>query len=451
MSQLATHERLSAKSTLLEHVFAVLDDAKIPYVVLHGYEGYPASVTSDVDCLMPARVLPHRLAAVLHENRERIGGEVVNWLDGAAHFVTIAGRDDAGTPVFLHFHIVTSLEVARRPLLAGETVLQRRARHGGFWIPAARHEFLEQLSRRVEKSKLTESHAQRLRELYQQDEEGCRQAILALFGIRGADVIMGCVRSGNWREVSLRSLRKRMLIRRTWKHPIRTAWNVLTGAARVASRRLKADRGLNIVLLGPDGSGKSTVVAAARQDLAGAFIATERRTFPPALRQRAVGETSSTPHAVVPRSWIASTARALGYWFVYYTAGYPFTVGKALADAKLVVHDRHLLDCLVDPRRYRYGGPMPLLRLICRLIVKPDMVILLDAPAEVIQSRKSEVPLEETRRQRRVYCDVVSTMPRSYIVNGDRPLTDVTAEVNELILRHMAAHSARKLRPGGGE
>ncbi len=56
-----------------------------------------------------------------------------------------------------------------------------------------------------------------------------------------------------------------------------------------------------------------------------------------------------------------------------------------------MLNDRHFLDILVDQRRYRYGGPLWLLRLIRRLIPKPDLVNLLDAPPKVLQARKQEL------------------------------------------------------------
>ena len=67
--------------------------------------------------------------------------------------------------------------------------------------------------------------------------------------------------------------------------------------------------------------------------------------------------TCTTPHEVPPRSAAASVLRALLYWLAYCGPGYLVTVRPALARLALVVHDRHLVDALVDPRRYRYTGP----------------------------------------------------------------------------------------------
>src|SRR5205085_516852 len=79
---------------------------------------------------------------------------------------------------------------------------------------------------------------------------------------------------------------------------------------------------------------------------------------------------------------LSSTIRALGYWLIYQTAGHPFTLRADRARCCLSLNDRHFVDTLVDPRRYRYTGPMRLLNWIWRISPKPDMLILLDAPAE---------------------------------------------------------------------
>ena len=137
--------------------------------------------------------------------------------------------------------------------------------------------------------------------------------------------------------------------------------------------------------------------------------------------------------------------RAVGYWFVYYVPGYPVTIHPARARGTLVLHDRHLLDALVDPLRYRYGGPASLLWLIWWLVPKPDLVILLDAPPEVIRARKQEVPVAETARQCAAYRALVGSMKNGHVIDASQPLEQVTREVNAVILRHLASRLARRL------
>jgi hypothetical protein len=134
------------------------------------------------------------------------------------------------------------------------------------------------------------------------------------------------------------------------------------------------------------------------------------------------------------------------YWFVYYTFGYVIR-HLALARSTLMLNDRHFVDILVDPKRYRYGGPLWLLRLIWRVIPKPDLIVLLDAPPEVLQARKQEVSFAETVRQRRAYLSLVRGMGNGHVVDATQSLDHVTRDVSDIILRHLATRVARRFGP----
>jgi thymidylate kinase len=63
----------------------------------------------------------------------------------------------------------------------------------------------------------------------------------------------------------------------------------------------------------------------------------------------------------------------------------------------------------------------------------------------VVQARKKEVRFEETARQRAAYRSLVEQMPNGHIVDASRPIDEVLAEVNEIILRFLAARTFRRL------
>jgi thymidylate kinase len=231
------------------------------------------------------------------------------------------------------------------------------------------------------------------------------------------------------------------------RHPGRVVGKTLRHYASRIRQCWRPDGGLNVIFLGPDGAGKSSVIQAVGSVLAGVFARTTCYSFPPALlgrRLRRADHPDILPHALPLRSSPASAMRAVLYWFAYYTLGH-VAVNLALARNTLVLHDRHLVDALVDPRRYRYGGPPWLLRLLWRFIPKPDLIILLDAPPEVPQARKQEVPFEETARQREAYLSLIRTTRNGCIVDAARPFEQVVGDVNDIIVRHLATRVARRL------
>lgn len=437
----------SGPGRILLGAFETLDRAGVPYCVLHGYEKYPWRIDSDVDCIISAEIDPRQLLTLLHMNRALIGADVV-W--SRRHHVVLAGKNADGSPCFVELDMSADYELDDRPFYAGREVLESRRRHRQFWIPAASLEFSCYLIKKIVKERLDNGQVQRLSSLYREDVAGCERQVRRFWGTRSTALILSAAESGDWEPVRrcVGKLRAELLKRATLRSPARTLSNSLHGLAGRAQRCWRPDGGLEIIFLGPDGAGKSSVIRAVRETLAPAFARTTCLSFPPGLFDRLLhrpDQPDILPHALPPRALLASVTRAVLYWFVYYTLGYVIVVHLALARSRLILHDRHFVDALVDPRRYRYGGPLWLLRLIWHFVPKPDFIILLDAPPAVLQGRKQEVPFEETARQRQAYLSLLETLENGHVVDAVRPLKMVVGDVNEIILKHLKTRIARRL------
>ncbi len=85
---------------------------------------------------------------------------------------------------------------------------------------------------------------------------------------------------------------------------------------------------------------------------------------------------------------------------------------------------------------------MWLARLVGKLVPQPDLWILLDAPAEVLQARKQEVPFEETVRQRQAYLDLVNGFNNSVIIDASQTIDKVITDTNRAIQNLVLAYSS---------
>jgi thymidylate kinase len=430
---------------VLTAVFELLDRDAVPYCLLNGHEDEAQQRQADVDCIVSTTLGPDRLLTLLHRESHRIGAEVVR---AHGYRLILAGRNDDGSPCFVDLDPGIDCEVRGHRFYAGHELLRNRRRHQGFWVPAAPLAFGCTLVRRIAKGGLDGRHADRLNQLYRQDSAGCDEQVERFWGARSASVIRSAAHHGDWEPVRRRV--RRLGIELRWRAMLRSPGHLirstLSRLATTASRCWRSDSGLNVVLLGPDGAGKSSVIRAVGAGLIGAFRRTAHRRFTPALIDRLLGRTiapNSDPHALPTRSFVMSTMRASLYWLPYYALDH-VTDRLVLARSTLVLHDRHPVDAFVDPLRHRYGGPSWLLRLIWRLIPKPDLVILLDAPAGVLQARKHEVPFEESARQREAYIALMAAIGNAHVVDAARPLQHVVADVNDVILRHLALRVARR-------
>jgi thymidylate kinase len=103
----------------------------------------------------------------------------------------------------------------------------------------------------------------------------------------------------------------------------------------------------------------------------------------------------------------------------------------------LLICDRYYHDLLVDPKRYRYGGPAWAAELVGKLMPQPKLWILLDAPAEVLQARKQEVTLEESARQRQEYLDFVRKQRNHLVVDASKSLDRVITEIAKALMENI--------------
>jgi thymidylate kinase len=120
------------------------------------------------------------------------------------------------------------------------------------------------------------------------------------------------------------------------------------------------------------------------------------------------------------------------------------------ARGRVVIIDRHFLsdfygtDVLAQDRtlgRRLHGLALE------RLYPKPDLMVFLDAPAEVLFSRKGEGTIESLTDRREDYLRLREVVPQFAVVDADRPVDDVEGDVARLILGLRKRRSPRPLEP----
>lgn len=239
--------------------------------------------------------------------------------------------------------------------------------------------------------------------------------------------------SGEWARAVRRAVWWRSLVH----SPLRTLGGWLTHWRRELMLRIRPPLPW-CVLLGPDGSGKSSVISEleARFARSGLFDVARFHWRPGVLGARSGAGPVTDPHRQPARASFASALQLLylvADWFLGYWGG----IVHLRAKGRLVIYDRHFIDLMVDPRRYRYGGPRWLPRWMARLIPTPDLVFLMDAPPDVLFQRKQEVTREEVARQHAAYRALVSGLPNGRVVDASRELPQVVDAVERLILAHL--------------
>jgi thymidylate kinase len=435
---------LDRRQDILQKCFRALSDANIEFCVSNSYETLPDQIESDIDCTVSKDVSVTDIVKAF----DRKGIAVVQIFkreSSAAVFVVSDMRPSK--PEFIWIDISSDFRQNGGVFFSGSALLADKVPYKDFWIPSPAAEFGHYLAKKIVQGSLPRQGAKRLTELYLSDIQGCAKYINEFWHGRNAELIISAASTGDWTHIyhRLPQLRRGLFRARGIYNPINVIRYWSPELAR-RIRRLIRPTGLHVVLLGPDGAGKSTILEALDRDLAPAFRRTLRFHLQPGLLRRSSGNGSPVvnPHGKKPRSKVESLAKAW-IWFFEYTIGYFVKVRPRLSQSSLVLFDRYLADVIVDPLRYRYGGSPRLVQAIWKVVPKPDLIVLLDVPPEILQRRKQEVLFGESERSRNEYLTLVRNISYANVIDASQPLNVVSASVNTIIMNHLINRSRLRL------
>jgi hypothetical protein len=198
-----------------------------------------------------------------------------------------------------------------------------------------------------------------------------------------------------------------------------------------AARAPRRTRGAFVVVVGPDGAGKTTVARA----LVAAFPG-ETGYFhfaPPVLGPLAAAPSDVSgvcvhkggPGGSVLLGWVRLARNFVRFWL-----GYLRTVRPAVRRGALVVGDRWAYGYLVQPHALKYFGPPALAALALRWLPRPDLVVNLAAPAAVVHARQQVLPVARLADELAAWAGLRAARLRTF---------DATAAPDELAHAVLAA------------
>jgi thymidylate kinase len=409
---------LAAPHPLLKRSFAVLDQAGVEWCVLRG-EHELGRPQEDVDLLISASQRERALTAL-----RAIGFERLPACGRGSHVFVRAYHGP--TNLWVTLDLVTELSYGPAFSLATDAAagcLRRRRRVGDLFLPAPDDAFWTLLLHcLLDKRAVEPRHAGRLEALAQEARpDGPLGAVVDSVAPRaaGAASMLEAARRRDW--AALGASRPRLL--RSW-----TRAQLARVAGRAARQRVLAlgekptvwlsRRGLSVALLGPDGAGKSTLA----RELADGFC------FPATSAYMGLWQGDADA-----RSPLRAVLRALSRPAISLRRYLAARVHQERG--RLVVFDRYTYDAHLPPRPPLVAAKRLYFWLLARTCPRPGLVLLLDAPGELLAGRKGEHTAEELEWQRSHFLRLRERIPRLEVVDATRPLDAVKADVVERVWR----------------
>ena len=225
-------------------------------------------------------------------------------------------------------------------------------------------------------------------------------------------------------------------------------------------KRRRADSSFTVALIGPDGAGKTTVARLLEGSLSmpakylymgvnpdsSNHLLPTTRVLRALRRARGVKDDAGPPDPAKlyerpegalerARAGVKSSLRLANRlaeeWYRQYLAW------RHLRRGTVVLFDRHFF---TDYYAYDVAGgsARTLSRrihgfLLAHAYPRPDLIVYLDAPAEVLLARKGEGTIESLERRRSEYLELAGLVRNFASVDAARPLEEVSGEVAALI------------------
>jgi thymidylate kinase len=435
-------EQSRRQQDFLVTLFDSLDRNHVRYCVLHSWEELPQNLSSDLDIAVHPQD-DQNLALVfgLLQKKGYCLVQVINYFVDAYcfRFLWFEG------PAINSLAVDVIFKHQRGALIAPSVKLlvSGRRRHGMFWVPTPEAEFTYLLARKTWKGTAPVTQQRRLKLLVEQlgrptAEKLAGELFLGTLKIR---VVEACA-SGRLNPL-LPQIKAQAWGTSLVRNPLRLIVDLLSDGMRLV-RRWSQPTGLLVAVMGPDGAGKSTLIEHLVQAVGPAFD--RHRVFhwrPMLLWRRKTTRDPTRPHSLPPHGSWWSVARLFAHLLDYWL-GYWLVIRPLLARCALVIFDRYFDDITIDPKRYRYGGPPWLPRILGLLTPKPDLVLVLDAPDEIVLARKQEIAPEEVQHQRRLYSEYQNRISNGWIIDATASPQQLTVEAARLILGFLAQRFERR-------
>jgi thymidylate kinase len=427
---------MNIESEKLKRVLEWFESQDIEYVLVgEDTSELQNSISGDIDIVVNQYVIS-RINTIIIDLCSYLDMKCVQVLqhEQSAYFFVVSWLENNKWH-YLKLDICSNYIRNTRLLITAEKLLKNRTKvNSAFYIPSPNNNFTYYLLKKIDKNSINKNQFLYLCSQLDLCNDRLISELTQFWQYDESKAILKILKQREFKEFKSKISRWRAALHTRSRLNLKSIYLEL----RRLIRRVAFPTGIWIAIYGPDGCGKSSVIEKLQPALLPAFRRTQTNHFRPRLGSSPSCTSTPVlnPHASKNRN-IFSSILKLGYYGLDYILGYFIKVLPAKICSTLFIFDRYYDDLIIDQKRYRYGGPVFLLKWLRFFIPKPDLIFCLDAEAEILQARKAEVSFEECKRQREAYKDLVLKLPNGYIVDSSQNLDQVVNDIQSIVLEHM--------------
>jgi thymidylate kinase len=437
-------------SQFLKEFFRMLEDKQITYGVLKHFDQLPERPDRDVDIwVMKDHV--QECIRIMFGVAQTLGWQFLarfllpDYLNAGGYFFIKNNVENHIVELdvlpFFHWKGMSYLDESILP-----KYIHKHER--GFKVVAPGIEAAAMIFRGGMMGVIKDTDREKIVECLKDDPQTFLEALQKPFGSHYAEMIMEAALARKWHflEQNMRSFRRTIVKRALLSHPFMQMRQWLKYLGGMVKRHLHPAHGFFLVIVGPDGVGKSTIAKllmesefAQKAFLKRAFF--YRRFQIPWLQKflqkgrkfhfdtfaTAVNNDSRMEQLTSLKAAIYNIYLAMEYFVGHYY------LQRLKPNAGLVIFDRYFYDNLVFQDFLRC--PRGLLKLLAQIVPRPDATIYLKNDAKTIHSRKPEWPLEEIERQVCSYDKLTNLWANNCTIDTSKEVSVIRDDIIDIITK----------------